>query len=305
MSDRSPEADTAGPDAPVAHVGFVGVGRMGLPMAGHVAAAGFSVSAFDVDETARQRAESAGIGLAASPAEVAAGADLVLVVVPTDEDVLSVCRGPEGLIEAGRPGTLIAVCSSVRPETVGGVHGEAGPRGLGVLDLPLTKGIRAAEAGTMTLLAGGTARDLERARPVLDCFSSAVHHVGPVGSAQVAKTVNNLFLWAHLAAAAEALEFGARHGLEVERLRAALLDCSAESWVLRELANIQPVWPAKDMRNALIMADEIGFAMPLAEGVAERIGDLDRAALDRLLALGAPAERNDGKKKSEPERGAP
>ncbi len=279
MTDRSP----------IGKAGVIGLGRMGLPMARHLAAAGFAVRAYDTSEAARERAGDAGIGLADSPAGVAAQAELTLIIVPDDEDVLAVCRGPDGLIEGAGTGSMIAVCSSVRPKTVTTVEAEAAARGTAVLDLPLVGGIRAAEAGTLTLLAGGAAEDLARARPLLACFSDTIHHLGAAGSAQVAKTVNNLMLWMHLAASAEALRFGARHGLEPKRLREALFDCSADSWVLRELPRIQPVWPVKDMGNALVMAAEAGLQMPLAETVAQTIGALDRAALDALLAPDGPA----------------
>ena len=280
----APEATA--PNAPIATVGFVGLGRMGLPMARHVRAGGFAVAGFDVDDSALRQAEALGVRRRASCAEVAAGADLVLVIVPDDDDVLAACCGPEGAIAAARRGSVIAVCSHARPETTARVDAEAEALGVGVLDVQLTKGVRGAEDGTMTLLVGGRSADLERARPVFACFATALHHLGPVGSGQIAKAVNNLLLWAHLAAAAEALEFGARHGLDAARLRTALLDCSADSWVLREIADIQPTWPAKDLRNALAMAADVDHPMPIAELVAKLIGRLDRATLDRILASG-------------------
>jgi 3-hydroxyisobutyrate dehydrogenase-like beta-hydroxyacid dehydrogenase len=134
------------------------------------------------------------------------------------------------------------------------------------------------------LLAGGEAKDLARAQPVLECFAAKIHLLGPVGSGQAAKTVNNLMLWAHLAAAAESLAFGARMGLQVDRLRTALADCSADSWVLRELDRIQPVWPRKDLENALASAADLDVALPLAERVSEVIAAWDRPALDALLS---------------------
>ncbi len=264
-------------------VGFIGVGRMGRPMARHVAGAGFPVLAFDTHAEALQGVEEAGIKPAASISEIAANADFIIVIVPTDEDVLSICCGGDGLIAGAAPGTIIAVASSVRPETVRAVHDEARERRIGVLDMPLTKGVRGAEAGDMTLLVGGAESDLEKARPVMECFSTAIHYLGSVGAAQVAKTVNNLLLWANLVSVFESLEFGVRLGVDPARLRDALFDCSADSWVLRELEFILPTWPAKDMENALRMAKESGLDLPLAERVAELVAAVDRPAMDRLL----------------------
>ena len=264
-------------------VGFIGLGRMGRPMARHVAGAGFPVLAFDAHAEAMQGIEEAGIKPAASLSQIAVNTDFIIVIVPTDEDVMSICCGGGGLIAGAEPGTIIAVASSVRPETVRAVHDEASGRHIGVLDMPLTKGVRGAEAGDMTLLVGGTEDDLEKARPVMECFSTAIHFLGPVGTAQVAKTVNNLLLWANLVSVFESLEYGGRLGVNPNRLRAALLDCSADSWVLRELDLIEPTWPVKDMENALRMAKESGLDLPLAERVAELVAAVDRPAMDRLL----------------------
>jgi 3-hydroxyisobutyrate dehydrogenase len=270
-------------DVPVKRVGIVGAGRMGLPMARHAAASGFEVVVFDIDPAACRKAGLAGLRVAGSLAELAADLDCALVVVPRDEDVLALSRGLDGLLAALAPGALLALCSSLRPETARAVRDEAGDRGPRVLDLPLVGGVGGAEDGTLTLLAGGDSADLDRARPVLETFANKIHHLGPVGSAQVAKTVNNLMLWAHLAAAAESLALGVRLGLDIDRLRGALADCSADSWALRRIGRIQPTWPRKDLENALASAVDAGVDLPLAERVAEVIGAWDRPALDVLL----------------------
>ena len=270
-------------EAAVKRVGVVGAGRMGLPMARHAAAAGFQVVVFDIDPAACRKAELAGLRVAGSLAELAAELDCALVVVPRDDDVLSLSRGPEGLLATLPAGAVLALCSSLLPETPRTIQDEAGGRGPRVLDLPLVGGVGGAEAGTLTLLAGGDRKDLNRARPMLESFATQIHHLGPVGSAQIAKTVNNLMLWANLAAAAESLALGVRLGLDVDRLRSALADCSADSWALRGIGRIQPSWPRKDLENALASAADAGVELPLAERVAEVIGSWDRPALDALL----------------------
>lgn len=279
---RATVSDRGGPRP---RVGIVGVGRMGLPMARHATAAGFEVIAFDLDPAATGKAAAAGARTASSLADVAAGSDVVLVVVPTDADVVAVCAGDGGLLETAPSGAVIAICSSVLPETVRSVAALAAARGVGVLDSPLTKGVHAAEAGTMTVLVGGETSDLDKARRVLDCFSLAIHHLGPVGAGQIGKTVNNLLLWVQLAAVRESLELGAKLGVRPERLRAALEDCSADSWVLRELSRIRPTWPEKDMQNALRMAAGAGCSVPIADAVAARAHEFSAEAVRRLLAL--------------------
>ncbi len=265
-------------------VGIAGVGRMGLPMARHVLAAGFDVVAFDLDSDALGAAEAAGARPAPDPAELARECDVVLVVVPADDDVRAVCLGERGILGAARPGAVIAICSSVLPATVAAVAAQASARGVGVLDAPLTKGVGAAQAGTMTILVGGETAHLDQARAVLECFSEKIHHLGPVGAGQAGKTVNNILLWVQLAAVCEALDLGARLGVPAERMRAALEDCSADSWVLRQLPNITPTWPEKDLENALGMASGVGCPAPITAAVAARAGEFSAAAIGRLLA---------------------
>jgi 3-hydroxyisobutyrate dehydrogenase-like beta-hydroxyacid dehydrogenase len=264
-------------------VGVIGLGRMGGPMAGHLARGGYAVTGCDPDAAARLAAGST-VDCLSGPAEVMRRAFLTLVVVPGDEDVVSVCTGPDGLFSDDAAGRIVGICSSVRKETVESLAEPAGAAGVDLLDIPLTKGVQAAIDGEMTILVGGDARVLERARPVLDCFATGVHHVGGLGAGQVAKTVNNLLLWSALVAVSESLRFGAALGVAPADLLPALKDCSADSWVLREYANIQPTWPVKDMENALAMAEQAGLVLPLMDEVARVIAGYDRPALDRILS---------------------
>ncbi len=252
-------------------------------MARHLVRAGFRVSGYDPDRAARRRVADM-VTCLASPAAVAESAALTLVIVPTDTDVLAACRGNDGLFAADGTGRIVAICSSVRPDTVRALEQPAGRAGFDLLDLPLTKGVRAAEAGTITLLAGGDAEILRRAIPFLTCFSAGIHHVGGLGAGQVAKTVNNLLLWSGMVAVAEALRLGARLGTDPAVLREAMQDCSADSWVLREFDRIVPTWPAKDMENALATAAAAGIDLPLMAVVAAQVGAYDRNVLNRILA---------------------
>ena len=265
--------------------GVIGLGAMGGPMAGHMAEGGFAVVAFDPDPPACERAD-ARVACLATPAEVAQRSHLTLVIVPTDEDVLSACTGIDGIFSQPGGGRIVAVCSSVRPETIRALESPAAAAGFALLDIPLTKGVRAAVAGNLTLLAGGDADALAGARPFLECFSTAIHHVGGLGIGQVAKTVNNLLLWSGVVAVAESLRFATKLGADPAALRDAMMDCSADSWVLREFDRIVPTWPAKDMKNALAMAAAAGIELPLMNRVAEEIGACDQETLNRILAGG-------------------
>lgn len=266
----------------VATVGLIGLGAMGAPMAGHVARAGFKVVGCDPDAEARRRTADV-VEFLPSPSAVAGHAELTLVIVPTDDDVTQVCTGTDGLFTAHGTGRVVAICSSVRPQTILALEAPAAQAGFELLDVPLTKGVRAAEAGTMALLAGGDAGALRRAMPVFECFSAAVHHVGGLGAGQVAKTVNNLLLWSNMVAVAEALTLAANLGASPEVMCRAMQDCSADSWVLREFGRIVPTWPAKDMQNAVAMAEGAGVDLPLMRAVAREVGEYDRRTLVRIL----------------------
>ncbi len=262
--------------SPVTRVGFVGLGRMGLPMAAHAAAGGFHVTGWDVDETAIADAEAAGCRPAQSLSHCAQNSEAIFIIVPTDDDFTAVCSQANGIFNSARPGTILCACSSLLPETASAMAAQAAGLGLEFLDMPLTKGVRAAASGTMTILVGGKAEILDRLRPVLATFSAAIHHVGGAGAGQVAKSVNNILLWSGLESAIEALALGRAYGLDVETLRRALLDCSADSWVLRELQQIQPTWPAKDLANVAHMARKMRIDMPLVDRLRELAQDTDQ-----------------------------
>jgi len=252
-------------------------------MARHIRAAGFDVLSFDPEQDSANKARAIGCEPMVSLSALAERADGILVVVPSDEDALNVCTADDGLLAGARPGTVIAVCSSLLPDTVKRISQQADAHGIGVLDVPLTKGVRAAEAGTMTLLVGGEARHLDVMRPVLEAISTAIHLLGPVGAGQVGKTVNNLLLWGNLAMVLEALRLGESLGVPAHVLRTAMFDCSADSWVLRQLPDIQPTWPEKDMINTLRMADAAGADLPLGRVVRDLAVSFDQDRINALL----------------------
>ena len=251
-------------DSPQPTVGVIGLGAMGLPIAGHLARAGVPVVVADLDEAAVRGCVAQGMTAAAGPADLAARSDVVLVVVPSDDDVRAVCEGDAGLLAGARPGAVVLLCSSVRPDTCEAVTAAA-PSGVSVLDAALTGGVRGAENGQINLLVGGDPAALDRVRPALSAWTSSVHHLGPLGAGQVGKTVNNLIHWAQIAAIVESLELGRRYGLDVPTLRRALLDGPTASRTLAELEHMRFTWHAKDLANAEVMAEAVGLPLPVAD----------------------------------------
>lgn len=243
-------------------VGVVGLGAMGAPIAGHLLRAGMAVVVADLDEQAVRAATEDGAAVADDLVDLARQCDVVLVVVPSDEDVLAVCVAG-GLLAACRPGTAVLLCSSVRPDTCDAVLAAA-PERVGVLDAALTGGVRGARTGRINLLVGGDRDVLDRVRPVLEPWTDSVHHLGRLGAGQVGKTVNNLVHWAQICAITEALELGRRYGLDVPTLRRALFDGPTDSRTLREMEQMRFTWYVKDLANAQTMAAAVDLPLPVA-----------------------------------------
>jgi 3-hydroxyisobutyrate dehydrogenase-like beta-hydroxyacid dehydrogenase len=222
---------------------------------------------------------------ATSDADAADRAEVVAVFVPTDQDVLDVCLGPTGVLAGVRTGSVVVLCSSVRPTTCAEVAGAA-PSGVDVLDAGLTGGVRGAQAGELTLLVGGEPGVLDRIRPLLEPWTSAIHHLGSLGSGQVGKTANNLLHWAQICAITEALELARRAGVDVGRLRRALMDGPTDSRTLRELDQMRLTWHAKDLANTAALAREVGLDVPVARTARQIMEGITVADVARLLAGG-------------------
>jgi 3-hydroxyisobutyrate dehydrogenase len=205
--------------AAVGPVAFVGCGRMGGPMARRLVAAGAPIRAFDVDERALRVLADAGAETAANPRDAARGAAVAITMLPDPPVVERAARGPEGLLAGLGDGALWLEMSSSRPATTRALADEAAARGAALLDAPVSGGVAGAEAGTLTIMLGGPAALVARARPLLDVLGDALVHVGDrPGDGDAAKTINNMLSATNLAAAAEALAMGMRAGLDPERL---------------------------------------------------------------------------------------
>jgi len=246
----------------ISKIGFVGAGRMGLPMIGHVAAKGFDVLVHDIDAARRGPVEAKKARWAASAAALAE-CEAVLVCVGYDAELRSLL-GPAGGLAGLARGAIVAVLSTVQPKTIVEL-GEAGAaRGLHVMDAPVCRGGKAADDGTLLCFVGGTPEEFSRLVPVVSCFSSDVVHTGPAGTAQVAKAANNLVMWSCLIANHEALALARRFGMDPERLREALLISSADNYVLRNWGVNTMAWAEDDLAIVQQMAADRGMALPQA-----------------------------------------
>lgn len=278
---------SANPEVSPAPVGLIGLGAMGRPAAELLAAAGHPTFCYDTDAALVAEVAERGVKPAASLAALGAACKVLIVMVPSDDDVLSVCSPADGLLTLAAPGTVLLICSSVRPATCQQVAELSAPRGVDVLDAALTGGVRAAEAGTINLLVGGAAGVLDRIRPSLAPWTRTVHHLGALGSGQVGKTVNNLCHWGQLSAIVEAMRLGQALGVAPAALREAIMDGPAASTTLAEMQLMRLTWHKKDLANAFAMAGTVDMDLPVAAVVREAM--LGTTVAD-IAALYAPEE---------------
>jgi 3-hydroxyisobutyrate dehydrogenase-like beta-hydroxyacid dehydrogenase len=254
----------------VRRVGIIGLGKMGQPMARHLRKAGFEVTGCDVDEAARQAAGGAGTAIAANPRAVAQASDFVIVVVGFDKEAEAVVLGADGIAAAARPGLIVGIASTVAPHTMERLATRLAGTGIALLDMPLTRGEPAAEAGQLLVMVGGDAQAFEACKPALASFASAIFHLGDLGAGQVGKMVNNLILWACICANHEGFKLAEGLGVDAERLRAALIKSSASNWALETRPETMPMpWAEKDMRIVQSEADHLRLSVPLCGLVAE------------------------------------
>ena len=247
---------------PISKIGFIGAGRMGLPMIGHVAAKGFEVLVHDIDAAKRGPVEAKKARWAGS-ARALAGCEAILVCVGYDRE-LRALLDPAGELAGLAQGAIIAVLSTVEPKTIVELAKEAAGRGVRVVDSTVCRGGKAADEGTLLCFVGGTPEELSRLAPVLSCFSADIVHTGPAGTAQVAKAANNLVMWSCLIANHEALALAQRYGMDVEELREALKLSSADNYVLRNWRVNTMAWAEDDLEIVQAMAAERGMALPQA-----------------------------------------
>ncbi|HYH32097.1 MAG TPA: NAD(P)-dependent oxidoreductase, partial [Pseudonocardia sp.] len=173
-------------------IGFVGLGIMGLPMAANLAAAGFDVAGYNRSKTRADLLAERGGRAAGSVAEAVRDADVVVTMLPDSPDVRDVLLGADGVFAHARPGTLVVDASTIRPDVSRALAAAGEERGFRVLDAPVSGGEQGAVEGTLSIMVGGAAEDVEAARPVLDVVGRTVVHVGPAGAGQTVKAANQL-----------------------------------------------------------------------------------------------------------------
>jgi 6-phosphogluconate dehydrogenase len=259
---------------------FIGLGALGTPMATNLLRAGWNLTVHNRSREREQSLASQGAQRAATPAAAAAAAAQMLCLCLSDDSAVSavLLEGATAAIHGLAPGSLVIDFSTIAPASSETFAGQLAQRGVAYLDAPVTGGTEGARAGTLSVLVGGAAADLERARPLLAVVGGRISHFGPVGAGQRVKAVNQVLVAGSYAAVAEALALGQRLGLPMPQVCEALVDGAAGSWALRHraAAMLAGEYPLgfklalhhKDLAIALAAAAATGLKLPVCEQVA-------------------------------------
>jgi len=282
-------------------VGFCGLGTMGAAMAANVARAGFPLTVWNRTPGRGPELDALGVSRAATAREVADASDIVVVCVSDTPDVESVFFDDDGIAAGAHQDLLVVDCSTIDPGATRDFGRRLAEHGVSLVDAPVSGGSEGAQKATLTIMVGGEAPDVERARPVLAAMGRSITHMGPLGAGQATKAVNQVILCGSYLGVAEGLVLAMKAGLDPDQVVEALSGGAAQSWVLqnrsgRMIANDYPLGfkvslHLKDVVIALGMAREVGATLPVASLAAQienglvvrGHGDDDMSGLARAL----------------------
>ncbi|MEX1082063.1 MAG: NAD(P)-dependent oxidoreductase [Halofilum sp. (in: g-proteobacteria)] len=292
-----------GADASIERVAFIGLGVMGGPMAGHLARAGYDVAVYNrTADKASEWSRTYGGRVASTPAQAAAGAQVVCACVGRDADLRAITLDRGGAFEALEPGAVFVDHTTVSAAIARELAEAAAQRGAGFVDAPVSGGQAGAEQGRLAIMAGGSEADFARVEPVLRSYSARLVHVGGPGAGQLTKMVNQICIGGLIQALAEGVDFAQRSDLDLERVLEVIGGGAAQSWQMDNRAQTMAEgrfdfgfaveWMRKDLEIVLDEARRNGATLPLTALVDQFYGQLqqrghareDTSSLIRLLA---------------------
>ena len=253
-------------------VGYIGLGLMGKSIARNILKAGFPLVVHNRSQSAVQELVGEGANAAYSPAEVASQVDVVFTNLPDSPDVEKVVLGDQGIIESARSGMVYVDNSTIKPAVARMIAEFLAPKGVICLDAPVSGGDIGARQGTLTIMVGGPAEGLERARPILKSMGKTITHVGESGSGQIAKAANQIMVAAQMVAMGELLIFAKKTGADPEKVVAAIRGGAAQCWALdvkpdrlfsgNRNPGFKAYMQAKDLAIVMETAREYGIPLP-------------------------------------------
>ena len=282
-------------------IGFIGLGIMGRPMALNLLKHGHALRVWSRREASMQALLDAGATGATSPAELAGEADIIFTMVPDAPDVREVLLGDRGVAKAARPGLIAVDMSTINPIAARTLAGDLDALGIDFLDAPVSGGEVGAIAGTLSIMAGGKPDVFARVQPYFSCMGKTVSHVGAAGAGQAAKAANQIITGVSVMMVAEAFNFAERNGVDLVRLREALMGGSAASKTLeihgqrmlerRFDPGFKSWMRQKDMNIVMETAHALGICLPLTATTAQMynavmasdLGEADQTIVIKLL----------------------
>jgi len=275
-------------------IGFIGLGIMGQGMAANLLKAGFELTVWNRTITRMENLVAQGAHAGASPADVAARSDVVVICVSDTPDVQGVILGEHGVVHGARPGALVIDCSTISPQATRALAAALIEKGVFMLDAPVSGGSEGAAKGTLSIMVGGDGDQFERALPIFQAMGKTITHVGGHGAGQTVKLVNQVLVVGNAIAMCEALMFAQAGGVDLQKTYNAISQGAAGSWMFTNRApqimarDWRPGFTIdlqqKDLRLVLEAADELGVPIP----VTSLVFQLYRT----LQAQGAGSEGN-------------
>ncbi len=253
-------------------IGFIGLGIMGQGMARNLLKAGFAVRVWNRTAAKADALVTEGAQMGVSPADVAANSDIIITCVSDTPDVEAVILGEDGVINGAQSGALVIDCSTISPQATREIAGKLAEKGIKMLDAPVSGGSEGAAKGTLTIMVGGAAEDVERAMPVFKAMGKTITHIGATGAGQVVKLVNQVLVVGNCLAMCEALLLAQAGGVDLQKTIDAISQGAAGSWMFTNRAPqiIRRDWrpgfmislQQKDLRLVLDAADDLGVPLP-------------------------------------------
>ena len=258
------------------NVAFIGLGVMGYPMAGYISKAGHNVTVFNRTKSKAEKwiAEYKG-KMADTPAQAAEGADFIFTCVGNDDDLREVSLGENGLFKSAKEGSVYIDNSTVSAEISRELYAAAKEKGFGFLDAPISGGQSGAEGGILTVMVGGDEDVFSKAEPVIDCYSRKVKLIGPSGSGQLTKMMNQMCIAGAVQGLSEAINFGINAGLDMDIVMETISKGAAQSWQMENRYRTMTDdkfdygfaidWMRKDLKIAIEEAKRYGSPVPITE----------------------------------------
>lgn len=256
-------------------VGFIGLGNIGKPMAINVAEAGFDLMVYDVRDTPLKELAALGAKVARSAKEVGEHGEIIELVVVDDAQIEATTLGEGGVLNGARPGSTIAIHSTVHPKTVRKVAEYAKAKGVGVIDAQVSGGERGAKNKTLCYMVGGDRTLFEKCRPIFATSGANIFHLGELGSGAIAKLAHNLIVYVNMLAASEGMRLGEKAGMDLKSLQEVVHASAgqsrvADNWLQqRNFKNTYTTGPEalmqliyKDLRLALELGHDLGLSLP-------------------------------------------